>query len=100
MNVHAVGVNIFHIFKNAAPVLAKFHNVADVFARGVDMRIRHRLLSLCNERRVGVVGGIINIDDFTTRFGNAVNNAWRGGDKVKVIFPLQPLLYNLHMQKP
>ena len=97
MKIYTVGVQIFHIPENPPPFLAELHDIPHITAGGVDMGVGYRLLRRGNQRGIGVIGGIVHINDLTAGFGNAVNNAGRGGNQIEIILPFQPLLDDFHM---
>ncbi len=100
MDIDAVRVDVFHILKYAAPLLAKVHNIAHIFLRRVDMGVRNRFFGLRDQRRVGIIGRVVDGDHFAVGLRDMVNDARRGCDDVQIVFALQPLLDDLHMQKP
>ena len=63
------------------------------------MRVRNRLLRQCNVRGIRVIRRVIDGKLCAVRLCNVVHNARRGCDEVKVIFSLQTLLNNLHVQQ-
>ena len=99
MNVHAVA-HILHIGINPAPLLAKLHNRPHIFAGAVNMHIGDRLQRLGDNRRVGVVCRVVHRHGLPVCKHKFIFHARCGGDKVKVVLPLQTFLDNFHMKKP
>ena len=99
MDIHTVGGKVRHILKNAAAVLAELHNRADIVGGRIDMRIRHRLLTVINTRGVWVMGGIVDFNAFAIRHVDSIDDARDRGHQIEIVFALQPLLDDLQMQK-
>ena len=76
MNVYTIGIKVFHIFKYTAAFLAKFHNIAYIFAGGINVGAGHRFLCLCNQYGIGIIGWVIYHNYFSVCFCNTVNNTW------------------------
>ncbi len=100
MDVHPGGIEVLHVLEHPAPLLAQLHNVAHIVVGGQDVRVGDRLLRLGDGAGIGVVGGVVNQEHRAVGQGDAVDDARRGGNQVKVVFPLQPFLDDLHMQQP
>ena len=100
MNVDAVRINIGHVAERAAAVLTEIHDVAHIIRGGIDVRVYHRLLRLRDERRVGIIRRIVDEHNAAVRLRDAVDNARRSRDEIEIIFALEPLLDDLHVQKP
>ena len=49
---------------------------------------------------IGVVERGVDVELRAVGLGDLVDDVGRGGDEVEVIFPLQPLQDDLHVQKP
>ena len=63
------------------------------------MRVRNRLLRQRNVRGIRVIRRVIDGQLCAVRLCNVVHNTRRGCDEVKVIFSLQTLLNDLHVQQ-
>ena len=99
MQVNARFVHILHVDQHAALRLAQVHQRADVIVRRVDVRVDERLLLLDDAGRVGVGGGVV--DDLHRAVGQrqAVLDARRRRDKVKVKLALKTLGDDLHVEQ-
>ena len=100
MQLNPVGIKIFGIQINPAPVLAEVHDIADVGGWREDIRSHERFLRRGNQRRVWVAGRVVNPALLPVGQLELVHNARQGGDNIEIELPLEPLLYDLHMQKP
>ena len=60
MQFDTVGVKIFCVDVNAAPVLAEIHDVADIGCWSENVRLDKRLLRGGDLSRVGIAGGIVD----------------------------------------
>ena len=98
MQVNARFVHILHIDQHAPLRLAQVHQRADVIVRRVDVRVDERLLLLDDAGRVGVGGGVV--DDLHRAVGQcqAILDARRRRDKVKVKLALKTLGDDLHVE--
>ena len=99
VQVDAVGVNVLHVHKGAAPVLTQLHDVAHIVLGRVDMRVGDRLLSHRDQRGVGVVGWVVDHLDGAVGAGDAVDYARRGGNQVEQIFSFEPFLDYFHVEQ-
>ena len=99
MEFHTGGVQILHILELAPTAGAQVHNIPHKIHRGDNVRPNDGLLRHLDDRRVGIVGGVIDIHHFPVSFGDAVNNGGGRGDQVQVELPFQTLLDDLHVQK-
>ena len=99
MQVNPICINVLHIYKYASSVLAKLHNVADIFLWTVNMMRLSFGSSACYKRRVRIICRVVNHLNSAVCFGYSVNYARCGCNKVKLIFTLKSFLNNLHMKK-
>ena len=88
MDIHPCFVYILHALEIASSLLAKLHDVAHKLAGREDVSVDNRLLGKLDQRRVGVVGGVVDILYLAGVKGYTVYNRGRGGDKVEVVFAL------------
>ena len=88
MQLDEAGVEILHIFIFAAPVLAKWHNIADKLIRGYDSYLNIRLCRLGYGGGVGVVVGVIHANKRAVRFGDVIDDRGQRCYQVKVKFAL------------
>ena len=99
MQLNARGVEVLHILEFAAPVLAQIHDRADVFGRGDEVRLRIRLLRLGNFGGVGVVERGIDVELRAVGLGDLIDDVRGRRDEVEVIFALETLENDLHVQQ-
>ena len=99
MQLNTRGVEVLHILEFAAPVLAQIHDRADVFGRGDEVRLRIRLLRLGNFGGVGVVERGIDVELRAVGLGDLIDDVRGRRDEVEVIFALETLENDLHVQK-
>ena len=92
-------IQIFHTDIIAAPLLAEFHNRADVILRQHDFRLYNRLLHLQNTRRIRHIAGVGKLKIRTVRQINLINNAGGSRYQIQIIFPFQTFLHNFQMQQ-
>ena len=100
MQLHPAGVQIHHILEFAPAVLAQLHDVAHVFLGGDQADLGVRLFGQLDVRRVGVVQGGVDIHGFAIGFCYPVDDVGGGGNQIEIVFPLQTLLNDLHVQQP
>ena len=100
MQLDARGVEILHVFKLAAPVLAQIHDRADIFGRGDEIRLCIRLLRLGNFGGVRVVERGVDIELRAVGLRDLIDDVRSRRDEVEVIFALEPFEDDLHVQKP
>ena len=93
-----IGVQILHILKNAAAVLAHRHDVADELLRRHDGRLDIRLASLLDNIRTRIIVRIVAALGRAVGLDDLVDNARQRGDEVKVELAFEPLLNDLHVQ--
>ncbi len=99
MQIDTVLIDVLHIHECSAPVLTKFHYIANKFRRRVDMRIYHRLFRRRNSTRIGEICRVVDIFCFTACKCDLVDNRRRCGDKIEVILPFKAFLYYFHVEK-
>ncbi len=99
MDVHARGVEIAHLLKDAAALLAQLHDVPHILAGGINVRVRDRLLRKGDGGGVRVIRGVVDRNRLPVRFRDMIHHARRGRDQVQMVFALQPLLHHLHVEK-
>ena len=83
----------------AAPVLAQLHHLADVLLRREDRRADVGLADLLDERAVGHVGRRVHLDNVAIGQRQLVLDVRRGGEQLEVVFPLEPLTNDVHVQQ-
>ena len=99
MKLHAGLVKVLHVLENAPSALTKLHDVAHVFAWGEHRSLYHRLLCGGDNRRFGIVCGVVDINRFSAGEVYLIDYRGGGGYKVKVVFTLQTFLNYLHMEQ-
>ncbi len=100
MYVNPVGIDIIHILKSTASVLAKLHNISHIIARSVNMGVCHGFFRLFNKSGVGVICRIVYTNYFSVCFCNFVNNTRSSCNNIQIVFAFKSFLYDFHMQKP
>ena len=96
--LHQIGVQILHILVLTPLILAHGHNVAHIFLGRDDGNVHIRLPRLGNHRRVGVIVGVVHVENLAVGFHHLVNYGGQGGHQIQIEFPLQALLNNLHVE--
>src|SRR5665213_3504171 len=99
MNVGARRVDVRGRFVNAAPVVGKLHNRANVIAWRDNLRLDIRLLDPFNLSRLGHRGGIIDRDDIASRRDDAIFHIRNRRYERLIEFALQPLLDDFHVEQ-
>ena len=100
MQFHPAGVQVDHVLEFAPALLGQLHHVAHILLGADEADLYIGLLGKLDVRRVGVVQGVIHQEHLPIGFRHPVHNVGGGGDEVKIVFPLQPLLDDLHVQQP
>ena len=100
MKLGTVGFKIFRITINSPALLTEIHNAAYILGGGEYAGKHIRLFGGLDGGGVGVVSRVVKLNGAPVRKVQLINNAGRGGNKVKVVFPLQTFQNNLHMKKP
>ena len=80
MQLGAVGVDIFHILIDAAAVLAKLHNAADIFGRRDNAGLDDRLADCFHLVAGRKFGRIVDIIFLAVTQIDFINNTGRGSD--------------------
>ena len=99
MELHPVGIQVLHILEFSPAVLAQVHNAAHILLGGNEIGLDEWLLRQLDLHGVRVVQGVVYHQHGAVSLGHPVDNVGGGGDEVQVVFPLQPLLDDLHMQQ-
>src|SRR5680860_68180 len=100
MNLNPVGGKILHVFELAAALLADLHYPSDKIAWYQDrypyIWFSHNL----DYPRVSHIGGAVHDGFHTIGQPQLVFHIGRCRQQVKIVFPLQPLTYDIHVQQP
>jgi hypothetical protein len=99
VELHPVGVDIFCVLINTAALLAKLHHRADIGGRRKDAGLHKGLGCALDDRGVRIICGVVDGDLASAGQREAVDNRGQRGDDVQIVFALQPLLNNFHVQK-
>ena len=99
MQHHARGADVLECLLLAALVFHQLQDAADVLFVGQDRREDHRLFDLRDLAGIGPARRVVDFDDAAISQRDLVAHARRGGDQVEVVFALQPLLDDLHVQQ-
>ena len=100
MQLHPIGIQVFHILEFSPAGLAQVHNIAHIFLGGNEAGLDKGLLRQLDLHGVRVVQGIVHHKHRAVGFRHPVDDVGGGGDQVQIVFPLQPLLDDLHVQQP
>ena len=92
--------DVFETLLHAPLLLQQFQDAAQVFILGEDSRQNNGFFNLLNVTRRRKLGGRVHLQDLTRLGGDAVADAWGGGDQVEIEFALQALLHDFHVQQP
>ena len=99
MKLGTVGFKIFRITINSPALLTEIHNAADILGGGEYAGKHIRLFGGLDCGRVGVVSRVVKLKGAPVRKVQLINNAGRGGNKVKVVFPFKAFQNNLHVKQ-
>ena len=99
MQLHTVGINIFHVLINTPALLAQLHDIAHIFTGRHNACLYIGFFRIFQRCRVRIIEGVINIFLFPIGTLDFIDNAWCGGNQIEIIFPFQPFLYNFHMKQ-
>ena len=97
MELHARGVQIFHVLELAPAVGAQIHDRAHIFRRRDEVHLRVGLTRLGNFSRVGVIERRVDLDLRAVRLCDLIDDVGRGRNEIQVILPLEPLEDDLHV---
>ena len=98
MQLHQVGVQVLHVLELAPAVLAHGHDIAHILVGSDDGDLHIGLLGMLDDGGIGVIVGVIHLDQGAVGLIHMVNDGGEGGDQVQIELPLQPLLDDLHVQ--
>ena len=98
VQLHQPRIQILHVLKLAAAILAHGHDVAHVVLRCNNGNLYVRLLRVFDGAGIGIVVGIVHPHHGAVRLVNMVNYAGQRGDKIQIKLPFQPLLYDFHVK--
>jgi len=96
---HAPGVDALGVLAEPALFHDQGQDVADVLVGDHDEGLHHGLLHLLDDRGVGQVQRIVQLEDLPVGARHAIDHARVGGDDVHVELPAQALLDDLHVQQ-
>ena len=97
MQLHARGIEVFHVLEFAAAVGAKVHDRAHILRRRNQVHLRIRLSCLGDFGRVRIVERRVDLQLRAVGLRDLVDDVGRGRDKIEVILALEPLEDNLHV---
>ena len=100
LELDAVRVEVGHVLKDAALVLAELHDGAEIVGRGVDLRLDDGLLHVLDFGDRRQVRGVVHEELGAVRLVHAVGDGGRRRDDVEVELALDALLNDLHVEKP
>ena len=93
-----MGVQVLHILELAPAVLAHGHDIAHILVGGDDGNLHIGFLGVLDNGGVGIIMGVIHLDQGAVGLIHMINNGGEGGDQVQIELPLQPLLDDLHVE--
>ncbi len=79
--------------------MAKLQHIAEVFVGHHDRGLDARLLDVIDKREVGHVGGVVQLAQRAIAHVEVVDDRGRGGDQIKVVFPLKPVTHHFEVQQ-
>ena len=86
--------------EDATTTFSELHEVADVFVRANDVDLHDRFTDIEDDRSIGQIGGIMNLDRGAIREVNHVRHRWRRLHDRHAAFALKALLHDVHVQQP
>ncbi len=99
MKLHPAGIQVHHVLKFPPAILAQVHDIPHILLGGNDADLGVGLLRQLNLHGIREVQGGEDQHGFPGGLGHPVDHVGGGGDQVQVIFPLQSLLDDLHVQQ-
>src|SRR5262249_22063803 len=96
---HAVRTGMMDAGLGTASVLTQFDHVAHVFLRNVDRAGDDRLLEALDVALFGQLARVVDLDDLSPLGDAAVAHGRGGRDQREIVFTLEPLLHDLHVQE-
>ncbi|PRD36405.1 UNVERIFIED_CONTAM: hypothetical protein NCL1_08904 [Trichonephila clavipes] len=87
-----------HALLRAATLLAELDDIADVFRRHQDMALGDGLAELLDRARVRQLGRVVDVERLALLGDDLVDHRRRRGQQVEVVFALQALLHDFHVQ--
>src|SRR5271165_1379953 len=97
---HPGGCDVLEVLLPPAFFLDQLEDSADILLIGQDHRRDDRLFHRVDLTGIGPARRVLYLDNGTIGQRDLVAHAGRGGDEVKLVLPLQPLLDDLHVQQP
>ncbi len=88
-----------HVGLHAALLDAERDDIAQILLRQQHMTLGDRLAQLFDIVQRRQLRGAVDIDDFAASSLHFVHYGRRGGDQIEIVFALQALLNDLHMQQ-
>ena len=92
-------VDVLHVLKDTAAVLAKLHDIAHKVGGCQDLCFYHRLFGTLDQCRIRIVGGVVDELHLAVGHGDTVDNGGCCGDQIQIVLPFQTLLNDLHVQQ-
>ncbi len=99
VDVHTVFGKVLHVLEHTAALLTQVHDGADIVGRREDVGVGDGLLAEVDVCGVRVVAGVVDAEDFPVCHVDLIDDAGDRGNEVQVVFPFQPLLDDLQVQK-
>ena len=99
MNHYTSIIKISHVIVFTAFFLAQLHNSANVILRHNNGRINERLFNMVDNSRIWEEGRVIYHLNITVSAEYLINNVRCGSNQAQIIFALQTLLDNVHVQQ-
>ena len=100
MELHPVGIQIDHVLEFAPPLLAQVHDISHILLGRDQADLGVGLFRQLNLHGVRVVQGGVDHQGLAVCLGHPVDNVGSRGNEVQIVFPLQALLDDFHVQKP
>src|SRR5690554_1128371 len=86
------------IFLYAALFNTQGYDVSKMLLGHKNIGLNNRLAHFRDQARVRQLGWVVDVDGFAFVIDNFINHRRRGGDQVEVVFALQALLDDLHVE--
>jgi hypothetical protein len=96
---HAAAADVFELLLRAALLFEQLEDAAQVFFARDHHGVDDGLFDLFDLGGVGELGGVIDLEHFAGRGGDAIAHARRGGDQVDIELALQALLHDFQVQQ-
>src|SRR5690606_38112204 len=99
INNRQQGVDVTYFLLQPAPGHDQLHDRADIILRHNDLALDPRFTHFVNLSRIGQLGGAFDVYLLTGLHFDLVISRRVGNYQIKVVFALQPLSHDVHVQQ-